>query len=168
MALKRFKILALLLTTTCFTSCNIFLKPKLEKFYGYESGKQYNTHKFYSAPFEIQIGDDVESMMHIYLSYEDSTYRISIINNDSIDPMHRVLTGKYRISEKGKVQLTGNSPFENNVFQIVVTRNRGSLFAEFKLNSIYGEIFTHKKRRAYCEVNYPWDIRDCRIEESYP
>lgn len=164
MVLKGFKILALLSTTTCFTSCKLFFKPQLEKFYGYESGKQYNTHKFYSAPFEAQIGKDLESVLHIDLSYEDSIYRISIVNNDSIDPKNKVYTGKYRIDGKGKVQLTGDTPFDNNAFQIVVTRKRGSLFAEFKLNSSYRERFTHKKCRAYSEF-YPWHIEDCLIEE---
>lgn len=164
MILKHYKIGALLVIAVCFTSCKIVSKPKLEKFHGYQSGEKYNTHKFYSASFEAQIDNHAQSMINIELNYLDSTYQINLTKSDSIQPIHEKFVGKYILDEKGKIALIGSSPFKDNLLQIVVLRSQKSLFAEFKLNTKYGEIFTNKKRIAYCEIDFPWELRDCLIE----
>ncbi len=165
MIVKYCKLCALIFLMLGITSCKIFLKPKIEKFYEYESGKKYNTFKFFSAPFEIQLGENGGSVMHIELNHRDSMYGIDIVPFDSISSIYYESIGKYNIDEKGKVSLIGESPFLNNQFQIVVTKSHSSLFAEFKLNEKFSSLFTNSKRRAYCEADIPWGLRECVLDE---
>lgn len=143
--------------------CAIYLKPSPNKLESYNSNSKYNFYKYYSAEFEGQIGCNSDDMIHFGLNYLDSSYWIRITNGDTIQPFEDSFRGKYSVNLRGTVFLSGDSPFLNNTYQILTHKGnkQAHFIAEFKLIEKYFSIYGKKKRGAYCEISFPYELEEC-------
>lgn len=141
------------------------MKPNIKKSDSYQEGKEFNYAKFYSEGFEVQLGNDLYSVMHFHFSYYDSTYKIDILNFDSPEVQEFKFKGKAKSNMDGTITLIGDSPFKNNQYQIVMHGGMGTIFAKFKLNDEFKEKFPHPHRwkYAYCEAE-SYSVEDCYSE----
>lgn len=145
--------------------CNIYLKPSPKKLESYKLNSDYNFYKYYSAEFEGHIGSNYKDMIHFDLNYSDSSYWIRITNGDMFHPTQDSFSGKYSVNERGTVLLNGDSPFFNNTYQILTPKGsiQAHFIAEFKLTEKYINIYGNKKRSAYCEIYFPYELEECLI-----
>lgn len=162
--------IAILVTFSLVTvGCNIYFKPTPKKLESYKPNSDYNFYKYYSAEFEGQIGNNYNHMIHFGLNYSDSSYWIRITNSDTLHPSEDFFSGKYSVNERGTVFLNGDSPFLNNKYQIVTSKRsvQSPFLAEYNLTEKYSNIFGNKKKRAYCEIDFPYKLEQCLLNK-YP
>ncbi len=147
------KYILLLSVSALFSQCqiNYFTKPRIKKFYGYDSEKQYNFYKFYGNQFELQPGENKNSSILIDLFHNDSTFLIVIEDFDSEIHSTFKFQGKYSVDQNGSVKLLGGSPFKNDQCQIIMWHGKQSQCLKYKFNEKFDNIFSSGSQIAYCE-----------------
>ena len=144
--------------------CTIYRKPSPEKLESFQPTTNYNYYTYYAVEFEGQIGDQRDDMIHFGLNHQDSTYWITISNGDSLQGSKDTFRGKYSVNQHGTVLLHGASPFKKNTYQIITpTRTTQAHFlAKFHLTVKYAQFYGKQEKRAYCEIDFPYELEECK------
>ena len=145
--------------------CTIYRKPSPEKLESFRPSSTYNYYKYYAVEFEGQIGNQQDDMIHFGLNYHDSTYRVTISNGDSLQGSKDIFRGKYLVNQHGTVLLIGASPFKKNTYQLITpTRTTQAHFlAKFQLTEKYARFYGKQEKRAYCEIDFPYELEECKL-----
>jgi len=144
--------------------CTIYRKPSPVKLESFQPNTNYNYYTYYAVEFEGQIGNQGDDMIHFGLKHQDSSYWITISNGDSLQGSKDTFHGKYSVNHRGTVLLHGASPFKKNTYQLITpTRTTQAHFlAKFQLTEKYARLYGKQEKRAYCEIDFPYELEECK------